>query len=314
MFRIYLKYLGEPGYTAMALPDPGRYVDAPAQGMWHGSFVHLLKLIIQTSICLQEEQMKRFLVFSVVALFCVSISYADLKDGLIMYLPLEEGSGTVTADASGNGHDGELQGAAEWIDGKVGKALKFAVGADHVVIPDDAAFHIEGAITQAAWVQLDRLPSAHAIIFGTREGGAGRNIGFGFGMNPSNGIKVWTNGATGGFRDINDNDTALEPGTWYHLAYTHTDDNNGLVEIYVDGQVTHSEESDNPVAPAGTTGNVTLGTWGGEAWPGSADEAALWNRALSADEIQQFMNGGITAVEANGKLAETWGHLKISVR
>jgi len=86
-------------------------------------------------------------------------------------------------------------------------------------------------------VQLDRLLNAHAIIFGTRANGATRHIGFGFGMNPSNGIKVWTNGAAGGFKDINDNETELELGRWYYLAYTHTDDNNGLVEIYVDGEV-----------------------------------------------------------------------------
>ena len=41
------------------------------------------------------------------------------------------------------------------------------------------------------------------------------------------------------------------------------DDSNGLVEIYLDGEVTHSEESGNPVAPAANTSAVTIGTWGG---------------------------------------------------
>lgn len=163
---------------------------------------------------------------------------------------------------------------------------------------------------------MDRLPSAHAIIFGTRQSGATRHIGFGFGMNPANGIKVWTNGANGGFKDINDNETELELGKWYYLAYTHTDDNSGLVEIYVDGEVTYSEESGNPVAPAQNTSAVTIGTWGGEAWTGSVDEVRLWNRALSADEIKASMNQDaasfLTPVEPEGKLATSWAHIKLT--
>ena len=254
--------------------------------------------------------MKIFSVITLCLLVCAAFSHADLTEGLVLYMPLDEGSGTTTQDFSANGFEGELKGNAKWIEGQHGNALQFEASADHVLIEDDAAFHLEGAITQAAWVQLDRLPGAHAIIFGTRQGGATRHIGFGFGMNPANGIKVWTNGAAGGFKDINDNATELETGKWYHLAYTHTDDNNGLVEIYVDGEVTHSEESGNPVAPAENTSAVTIGTWGGEAWTGSVDEVILWNRALSANEIQAIMNQGPTPVEPQGKLATTWANIK----
>jgi len=181
------------------------------------------------------------------------------------------------------------------------------------LVPDNKAFHLEGEITQAAWVWLERLPSAHAIVFGTREGGGGRNIGFGYGMNPGNGIKVWTNGKGGGFKDINDNKTRLKTKQWYYLAYTHTDDDNGMVKIYVDGQVTHEQESNNPVLPAGATGAVQIGTWGGEAWPGIVDEVRMWDRILSADEIEFSMETGekqFLAVQPAGKLATTWSQLK----
>lgn len=258
--------------------------------------------------------MKIFSILTLCLLLCVGASHADLMEGLVLYMPLDEGSGTATQDFSENGFEGEVVGNAKWVDGQHGAALQFAAAADHVVIEDDTAFHIEGAITQAAWVQLDQLPNSHAIIFGTRQSGATRHIGFGLGMNPANGIKVWTNGAAGGFKDINDNETALELGQWYYLAYTHTDDNNGLVEIYVDGEVTHSEESGNPVAPAENTSAVTIGTWSGEAFPGSVDEVRLWNRALSADEIKQSMDQDaasfLTPVEPQGKLATAWGTLK----
>lgn len=252
-------------------------------------------------------------VFGFIVLAWISTASADLSDGLVLYMSLDEGKGAVVQDASPNEMEGEIRGNAEWVDGKFGKALNFKASADLVFIPDHDAFHISDEITQAAWVLLDRLPGAHAIIFGTRSGG-GRNIGFGFGMSPSNGIKVWTNNAGGGFLDINDDATKLEPGNWYYLAYTHQTDNNGLVEIYVDGEVTHSQESNNPVDPAGAPNEVTIGTWSGEAWPGSVDEVRMWNRVLSAAEIKESMNAGAlnfgTAVQPGGKLATSWGHIK----
>ena len=243
--------------------------------------------------------MKYLLLTLIFAVACCTYAGADLMDGLVLYMPLDEGTGTSTEDFSENGFSGELNGDAKWVDGKFGKALEFAAAADFVAVEDDAAFHIEDAITQAAWVNLTRLPSAHAIIFGTRSGGDGRHIGFGFGMDPANRLKVWTNGAAGGFLDVIDNGTALELGKWYYLAYTHTSDNNGLVKIYVDGELTGAVETNNPVAPARTTNQLQIGTWSGEAWlgvgwietwPGLVDEVRLWNRALSSDEVKESMD------------------------
>ena len=238
---------------------------------------------------------------------------AEITDGLVLYMPLDEGSGNTTEDKSKTKAEGEVKGA-KWVDGKFGKALQFKSSAEHVLVPDNKAFHLEGEITQAAWVWLERLPSAHAIVFGTREGGGGRNIGFGYGMNPSNGIKVWTNGKAGGFKDINDNKTKLKIGQWYYLAYTHTTGNGGLVRIFVNGTATHEEESKNPVLPAGKTGAVQIGTWGGEAWPGAVDEVRLWNRALNDAEIKFSMQLGDkefeTTVEPKNKLAVTWSQVK----
>lgn len=47
---------------------------------------------------------------------------------------------------------------------------------------------------------------------------------------------------------------------------------------------------------------------------GIIDEVRLWNRALSEDEINTFMEQGVDAlaVEAGGKLSTTWGYLKES--
>ena len=247
--------------------------------------------------------------------FLTMSALADLSEGLVLYMPLDEGDGNTTADLSPNGMVGELMGNAEWVDGyfEGGNALHFSVAADHVIVPDHEAFHIEDAITQAAWVKLDNLPGAHSIIFGTRSGGGGRNIGFGYGMNGANAVKVWTNGANGGFLDVNYNNPDIPVNEWVHIAYTHTTENNGLALIYVNGEMKHEQESNNPVAPAATASAVQIGTWSGERWPGAVDEVALWSRALSGDEIAQAMNldsRTLLSVNPSGKAAAVWGTLK----
>ena len=257
--------------------------------------------------------MKKLFMVLLLALVCSSFAAADLIEGLVLYMPLDEGNGKNIEGFSENGFKGEINGGAKWVDGQFGKVLEFSASTDFVGVADNKFFHIEDEITQAAWVNLDRLPSAHAIVFGTRTGGGGRNIGFGYGMNPANGIKVWTNGAGGGFLDINDNKTALDTGQWYYLSYTHTSDNKGKVKIYVDGEVTHEQDSNNPVAPAGATSQVQIGTWAGEAWPGIVDEVRLWNRVLSDDEMKQSMEMGadeFLAVNPKDKLATSWGQIK----
>ena len=248
-----------------------------------------------------------------VVLAWAAISHADLIDGLVMYMPLDEGGGATAIDVSANAFEGELRGNPEWVDGHFGKALNFKASSDFVFIAEDPVFHISGEITQAAWVKLDRLPGAHAIICGTRSGAGGRNTGFGFGMDPDNNIKVWTNNDAGGFLDIDDTTTKLEPDIWYYLAYTHQTDNGGLVEIYVDGALTHSQASGNPMSPAGTPNEVTIGTWGTEAWPGTVDEVRIWDRILSEAEINDSMTkgaGDFTAVQPAGKATSLWGEIK----
>ena len=50
---------------------------------------------------------------------------AEFTDGLVVYLPFDEGAGGTTKDASGNKNDGKLEGKIKWANGKFGKVLQF---------------------------------------------------------------------------------------------------------------------------------------------------------------------------------------------
>ena len=45
---------------------------------------------------------------------------------LVAQWKLDEGSGTAAIDATGNGHDGTLEGNPQWVDGYFGGGLQFA--------------------------------------------------------------------------------------------------------------------------------------------------------------------------------------------
>ena len=57
--------------------------------------------------------MKIFSVITVCLFICAAFSHADLMDGLVLYMPLDEGSGTATQDFSANGFEGEVMGWCE---------------------------------------------------------------------------------------------------------------------------------------------------------------------------------------------------------
>ena len=61
-----------------------------------------------------KVKLERLIVLAV--LLVVSLLARTTIADLAAYYPLDEGSGTTTVDASGNGHHGKLRGTPTWID------------------------------------------------------------------------------------------------------------------------------------------------------------------------------------------------------
>ncbi len=101
------------------------------------------------------------------------LARAELTDGLVLYMPLDEGSGNTVADLGPNGLEGEVRGSPTWVAGAQGEALQFAASSDLVNIVTTGVLEFADEITQAAWVKLDRLPGAHAVILARAEARAG---------------------------------------------------------------------------------------------------------------------------------------------
>ena len=76
----------------------------------------------------------------------------------------DEGSGTTTADGSGNGNIGTLVMAHTWVADRsrnAGKALHFdGVRSQYVRVPDADSLDVTGDITIAAWVKPEQLTTS----------------------------------------------------------------------------------------------------------------------------------------------------------
>jgi len=208
----------------------------------------------------------------------------------ISHWKLDEDSGTTAGD-SVNGNDGTISGAA-WTTGKVGPALYFD-GSDNVTVSHSANLDITGPITIEAWIKA-KGTGTYLTIVDKYEHDAG--IDKGFSIYSSGGKLRFTiySGANGAANAIGTSE--LRDDQWHHVAGLW---DGGNIKVYVDGVL----EKTSPWAypPASTTNDLGIGKrlsgWGGfNYFLGTIDEVAIYDEALSGDEIQQHYQDGLAGL------------------
>ena len=236
-----------------------------------------------------------FLLFCLILIVALIDAYAVDAD-LVMYLPLDEGKGEEVADALGNGHDGAIVGNFKWIDGKYGKAVELVADGAEIQVPDDKALDGMKALTIEVWVRQDTHQSTGII----QKGANWPNISYL--IQPWSDQKIYF-----GVQDTSSR-AITKPGDyplkeWYHLAGTY---DGSTLKLYINGK----EKASAP-APAKVVPDTAEPLQVGNRLLGAIDEFALYTRTLSADEIQDDMNGKLLPVTKKSKLAACWGHIKL---
>jgi len=258
-----------------------------------------------------------FFIFVVTGLviFSSAIGEAALRDGTVLYLAFNEGSGNVAKDLSGNGNDGEIIDQAKWVDGKFGKALQFDGKTAYVDILSSKSLSFSKAVTVEAWVKSN---VDHASYTGLIRKGNHPSDRPNFFM-----LQIKPDGPGGAdmvqlvySHASNDNDyvdsvTSLDVGKWYHLAGV-IDPAGGKMTLYFNGapdieKVIAGDDlkpDDNPLyVGRGHNGAI-------EIFNGSIDEVIIYNKALTENEIKEDMAGINLAVLSEGKLTTAWGSIK----
>lgn len=279
--------------------------------------------------------MKYICLFFVLVLMVFSASsYAELSDGLVSVWNFDDGS----ANDSIGSNDGEFMNGASTTNAEFGMALNLdnpenpATGENtgqYVEIPSSASLEKEdGIFSVSLWVYVNTDGGRdHAGMFFK-----GDKVGWGdhfmVRMCTTNATNMTWGSCWEGSEGWFATDNVYAEEEWVHVAYV------------VDGSeatayVTSSVTGDTVVPASGQSnpraietplltfperpveigvGRQVGGNAGNDFWiDGMIDEVYFWERALSADEVKELAGGALlggVAVEAQGKLATTWAHIK----
>jgi hypothetical protein len=210
---------------------------------------------------------------------------APADDGLVLALGFDENMGLTAFDGSGRNHHGGIRGA-ERVSGKIGGALKFDGIDDWVTVADAPALDLSSGMTLEAWVNPSVAGGWRTVLL---KEGAGNMAYELYANNPDVARPAgYFTTPGGGLRGVTGT-AVLQANVWTHLAVTYDGAN---MRLYVNGTLARTVARTGAIVA--TDGPLHIGgneVWGGEWFAGLLDEVRVYNRALSAGEIQADMSG-----------------------
>ena len=170
--------------------------------------------------------------FIIVSLMFAGQSYAQIDPETVLgaWL-LDEGTGNITADASGNGNDGTLMGAPNWVAGQSGNALEFNGSSTYVDCGNAEALNVN-VFSVSFWYNLPSSTQGwnHMISRG-QHGASGSPGSVNWGIMMVSGaqrILFETHDDTS-WIGIRADTTA---GEWHHVVATY---DGNTMQLYYDG-------------------------------------------------------------------------------
>lgn len=208
--------------------------------------------------------------------------------GQVAWYPFDETSGPVAADLAGS-NPGTYQNGPLPVPGKVGEALDFDGIDDFVLVPDAAVLDFgHGDFSIETWV---RTTEEDVNIVYKRAKLDAMWIGYVLMLYDGRPLFQMAN-AAGYTNYFSLTGANLADGIWHHVAVSVDRDNVTGGRIYVDGALVHTF---NPMGgTVSNAANLSIGRSGFNAdeLDGTLDELGLYNRALTAGEVQAIHAAG----------------------
>lgn len=197
----------------------------------------------------------------------------------VAWWKLDEGSGSTASDAMGM-HAGTLYNGPTWISGKYDRALSFDGTNDYVQAAHHPRLSIQGQLTITAWIYKSSNVGSDALL---SKGSSTTDYNYCVGTIGSNLVFTADTG------NIYSSSFSISTGRWIHIAVVYKDSSN-VVEMYVDGTLSTTRTCNDALRP--NTQPLYLGRTGiGSYWAGRLDDVRVYDRALTAAEIGDVMNG-----------------------
>ncbi len=223
----------------------------------------------------------------IVTLFGIMVPHDRLwgadANGPISHWKLDEGSGTIAGDSAGTNH-GSIYGAA-WTTGQIGGALSFDGVNDYVGISDSPFdFGATTDFSYCCWVKT--TSSSYKLLVNKAMAGHYPYEGFCLYMWFG---KVDTEVIDSSYNRVFCRTTStISDGQWHFIAVVA--DRDGNLEIYNNGV----REDFKPLSAVGDINNnlaLAIGRsmdYNGLYFGGLVDDVRIYNRALSAQEVQDI--------------------------
>ncbi len=203
-------------------------------------------------------------------------------------------------DYSQYGNNGTLGGEAaasapSWIQsGKVGGAYKFDGTNDFINMSNHGSFSVQDRFTIEAWVNQSGTCTSNCIVVMRQNSSSGGSNQLMYGLvwfGTANAPSFSFNTEDTGWADVVNTTAPLSDNVWYHIVGTY---NGSIASIYVNGVLNNTAAKTGKVdfANAGTLdiGRETAAS--SEYFAGSIDEVRIYNRSLTAAQINQLYLDG----------------------
>ncbi|WP_231976179.1 LamG domain-containing protein [Streptomyces sp. 3214.6] len=233
---------------------------------------------------------------------------ADVTNGLMLEYRLDESTGNVADDSSGNHRDGTVNGTVSW-GGQQG--LAFNGSNTYVKMPDNLMAGLS-SITVDFDVWIDPTMGKPYFLYGlgNTSGTAGNGYLFSTGNQFRTGITLSDFHAEQQTRP--GTSYQLARGMWKHVTYTQTG-NTGI--LYENG-VEKARNAGITITPGAIGGGTTTAGYIGRSlystdlyFKGRMRDFRLYNRALAANEVAEVANRGEVQWQQLQALADNNGAL-----
>jgi hypothetical protein len=258
---------------------------------------------------------KRLTSFAVATVTLILSARADITTGLRLYFNLDETSGSVVNDSSGNGNNGAIQNFTSdpvWTNGWINGALFLTNNpsglTNYILIPDAATLNFtnENAFTLAAWIKMPNAQRNGSGIFARGSGNGGEQYVLDV---QGNRYRLLVRNA-GKTAVTLSSTVAPANNVWQHVAAVYDGANSAsrTMRIYLNGLLNTSTTNTNLTSLLPTNHVLTIGARRSSSASGSAfdlvttntalDEVRIYNRPLSASDVYELysLNGRLPAL------------------
>ncbi len=210
---------------------------------------------------------------------CTSIVLAEIPNdchsSVESYWKFDVETGTNVVDSYGDNNGSIYFGVIRNKTGILNRSFEFDGVNDYVQVPSDSSLNLQTEITLEAWVNLDNINNHRYIIDKSRYGA------YSLSYNTDQRIHFYTNGLSAQDSSAYVPSTSMI-NTWNHIVATYNGTHKNIffngANIMTVGATGLIGISTNPVRIGNSHDNYE--------WDGLIDEVAIYNEALSSQEIE----------------------------